>query len=693
MPNKARNHEECRSALCLLCMGKSKEMRKFNLNTQSIIKEHFIHGYNPEDPRLPTSLCSTCRKVTQEYLDGDLTRKITVYDYSAVGVPPPATRSSPSCSCIVCEKARCTITPKTCSKRGRPLSQSDDTVPALPHKQKIARVCRTCLTFVGRGKEHHCTKSTRHQNLTSLATESHTEGAEKIASAIIKDKCDGRSKSSPISLSTSTGRPLRILVSPETSKSHQILSCDQLSKIQVEMNLSSNQTLKLASHIRVATKDRCSIESNLKSNLKKISHSLDTYFDVEKLEFVQMKGQGENKLVQLEKTTVYCNDLNGLVTHVLEKRNYANSAADDDIIFKLCIDGGAGFLKLCLSIISFRRHEENVQLVKSYQRSRYSEGVAARKLKDTSVKKMFILAIVPDLQENYNNVQKLLSQVNLIGNNTQSTMPKTVVATDLKLANILIGLMAHGSCHPCSWCDCEKLNLSNKGELHTLASLTDKFWSWQNAGGDVSSAKKYGNVIHLPLLKGDPNDRIIDILPPPELHLLLGPVNTIYNALVKEWPDALNWAIRCHVEREAMHGGSFNGNSCNILLSKVDILRSMAPLHCLKYVACFDAFKAVVSACYGQFLHPDYVKLINVFKDTYMSLGINVTPKVHAVFFHIQDFCQFKQEGLSRWSEQACEAVHSDFKATWAKYKVPVIHPDYGAKLLFAVREYNSRHL
>ena len=209
----------------------------------------------------------------------------------------------------------------------------------------------------------------------------------------------------------------------------------------------------------------------------------------------------------------------------------------------------------------------------------------------------------------------------------------------------------------------------------------------------MKNAKNFGNIIHLPILKGDDNDRVIDILPPPELHLLLGPVNTLFKAMEREWTDALTWADSCHVSREALHGGQFNGNSCHALLNKLDLLRSMCRLHCLKHLQCFEAFRQVVQSCYGHRLNPDYREHIQRFKKAYLDLGIGVTPKVHAVFYHIEDFCQMHNEGLARWSEQALETVHTDFKATWAKYKVQDNHPEYASKLLCAVRDYNSKHV
>ena len=49
-----------------------------------------------------------------------------------------------------------------------------------------------------------------------------------------------------------------------------------------------------------------------------------------------------------------------------------------------------------------------------------------------------------------------------------------------------------------------------------------------NSGENRQQAKHYGNVIHMPILSGEPDTLVIDLLPPPELHLLLGVVNTLF---------------------------------------------------------------------------------------------------------------------------------------------------------------------
>ena len=74
--------------------------------------------------------------------------------------------------------------------------------------------------------------------------------------------------------------------------------------------------------------------------------------------------------------------------------------------------------------------------------------------------------------------------------------------------------------------------------LRTFSSLVDLFFDFKDAKASKEDAAKYGNVIHLPLIESLDKDRLVyEILPPPELHLLLlGPTNKIYSSLEHLWP-------------------------------------------------------------------------------------------------------------------------------------------------------------
>ena len=71
---------------------------------------------------------------------------------------------------------------------------------------------------------------------------------------------------------------------------------------------------------------------------------------------------------------------------------------------------------------------------------------------------------------------------------------------------------------------------------------------------------------------------------------------------------------------------------------------------------------------------------------------VNVTPKIHTIFHHVTEFCgQFG--ALGRYSKQASESVHADFKKTFRNYKVASSHDCYDTYLLRAVMDYNCGHL
>ena len=180
----------------------------------------------------------------------------------------------------------------------------------------------------------------------------------------------------------------------------------------------------------------------------------------------------------------------------------------------------------------------------------------------------------------------------------------------------------------------------------------DLFWTYFDANTTKKYAKDFGNVIH-PSVFADNVDNstlVVLLVPPPELHLLLGPVNVLYDELTKVWPAVgESWSEKLHIKREEYHRGQFNGNDCRKLLKNVQLLKDCCPEKYGKFLEAFSGFNEVVTACYGTDLAPDYKQKINHFKSTYRKLGISTTPKVHAVFYHIIEFCQLMKKGLSPW--------------------------------------------
>ena len=128
---------------------------------------------------------------------------------------------------------------------------------------------------------------------------------------------------------------------------------------------------------------------------------------------------------------------------------------ENNMIVRIGMDGGGGFMKVCLSVFDMRQEKKE-------------QGRLKNRFKDSGVKKLVILAIVPDIQENYINIKRIWLEAGLDKIHRNYT-----IGSDLKLCNILLGLMSHSSSHPCCWCDIGKYDLNNKGTPRTIKSLFD----------------------------------------------------------------------------------------------------------------------------------------------------------------------------------------------------------------------------
>lgn len=163
-------------------------------------------------------------------------------------------------------------------------------------------------------------------------------------------------------------------------------------------------------------------------------------------------------------------------------------------------------------------------------------------------------------------------------------------------------------------------------------------------------------------------------------------MNHLVDNMMKTYEEVtMEWIKECDAERQITYGGTgFNGNACRKLLAKVDNLRRLCNqsennADCLEYVDVLQKFNSVVDECFGMTLKPNFKRSIRLFKEAYLLLNISVTPKVHAVFFHVEEFCDKHGKSLGFFSEQAVETVHSDFYNVWSKYKVFKKHSKYNA--------------
>lgn len=79
-----------------------------------------------------------------------------------------------------------------------------------------------------------------------------------------------------------------------------------------------------------------------------------------------------------------------------------------------------------------------------FDADRLDEGEAGDKL--TGVKKVIVLAYVPDMQESHFNLGVLYNALRL-------NDLKCYLSCDLKVLNLMVGLSGHGGVHSCLYCN------------------------------------------------------------------------------------------------------------------------------------------------------------------------------------------------------------------------------------------------
>lgn len=192
------------------------------------------------------------------------------------------------------------------------------------------------------------------------------------------------------------------------------------------------------------------------------------------------------------------------------------------------------------------------------------------------------------------------------------------------------------------------------------------------------------------LFSGGHDTTVLSVCTPPPLHLILGIVNCIYEAVRNVNSEiAAEWVKKCNVERQSEFG--FNGRACLKLIHYRDVLRTN--MNSIMFAEVLTLFSLVIDSCFGLELNSMFKENIRKFSISWLNAKLPATPKFHIIKYHVEQFCEMVNRGLGFYTEQTTEAVHHDFGNIWKKYKVPQISDVYGTKLLRAVCEYNCSHI
>lgn len=195
------------------------------------------------------------------------------------------------------------------------------------------------------------------------------------------------------------------------------ITITEVDGLQNQLNLSDNKIHKALKILRQNNKDN--VEPNIDRQMMKMENPIEKYFAVETIDYVK-----EHSTAVMSQT-VYCTNIPELLDVIIEKRGYDKTK----LFIKIGADGGGGFIKICCSICFYNPEDENK---------------TNRIYKSGGVKKLIILLLAANVEENHSNM-KLINEKLKLDMITELTPYKVIISSDLKMANIMVGLMSHSS--------------------------------------------------------------------------------------------------------------------------------------------------------------------------------------------------------------------------------------------------------
>ena len=306
--------------------------------------------------------------------------------------------------------------------------------------------------------------------------------------------------------------------------------------------------------LRILRAGNVKVEKHVLGILKEIGSSLEEEYEDVKMEFevhkkgdddeeekpTKKKGKKESKKKEIEKSEVdvtVARDTRALVEKVIAARELNR----DNVKTRVVIDGGQGSLKVVASVFDGEQDPEVSD-----------QGGPGEKM--TGVNRLLILAEVDGGLERHHNIRKILEKLKL------HLLPGLVLVGDLCITNVYTGISKHGGKYACYVCEGECT--LKCGKLRTFASLNSHYRNYEAAGANPKKMQKYKNVINECLLEAHPEEKVGDVLPLPELHLVIGVGTHFYKLLKKVWPPLTLWG-RGKWTIHGRFGGALDGANVN----------------------------------------------------------------------------------------------------------------------------------
>lgn len=738
-PQKFACHEENRRKVCVVCGKKivlgTKKINSFSITTviEELIKRFVKNDFSTLDPRFPSSICISCRFALQERDQGNFTRQLVsvMPTFLNIILKKETRGTGPNllCDCLLCATAKSNKHPRIVKGRPKkpdicPVINNSDTLHGFSHsivtnEHKVndlnyknesvdfIKLCQKCLGKLEKGISHSCVPymykkpAQKSSNIVSLISDHLSQDQkERVAHSIIaeKQKKEPTNDNKEIVLKTA-GLSSRLTLNMKR-KSDVFFDADTLHRFQVHTTSTQKHMRKVTNLLRTHA-GKNSVEKGVLKSLSEKSNRLDSCYKSDFLLF-----DIEKKKIK-EKRPVIWADAETLVETVIEERNLIGGYT-----IKVMADGGQGFLKICFSILDDQLIEESSDSIDDSgipaKRKLYSEGGSTTHLaKATSVKRLYMLCIVPEVKETYENFDLLFTLTNI-------NKISFKFVSDFKVMLIVNGQQTATAKYPCPYCfiTLDKMRYGHENAedsliLKTFGDLRNDYKKFCLLTGKKSDAQQCHSTVNLPLFEEEDDKLVIEKCIVPELHILQGLVNHVFRhglvPLVGEeramiWPRKLNLTIKDY------HGKVFEGNACRRLVREYeklrdpDIYKDVGELAIIPYISVFRFMDNLVQCCFGEKISTE-INFDKCIKDLEYALGglpTTVTLKIHVLLLHVKQCLKNLQPGnaLGLWSEQAGESVHREFKKHWERVKINSIsNPRYAEQLRKTTVQLSSHHI
>ena len=162
-------------------------------------------------------------------------------------LPQPSTRTSSEkpCGCSVCTIAKAKDPEIETVLRELFGPSPSATHTATPPVQTIMRQCMKCLTYIGKGRPHICSRATKRSNLEGVVKSSSSKSKSRVVAAGIKNvfgEAGVSTKGGRLQFVTG-GTPLTVTLGAKAVMKKPRWSHDSLIRLQTKNNLSDKTLL------------------------------------------------------------------------------------------------------------------------------------------------------------------------------------------------------------------------------------------------------------------------------------------------------------------------------------------------------------------------------------------------------------------------------------------------------------------